>query len=124
MNPAEVDAVILVGGLGTRLRPLTLSAPKPMLPTAGLPFLTHLLSRIADAGVEHVVLGTSYKARVFESEFGDGSKLGLRIEYVVETEPLGTGGGIANASNFGGRFVWARSPKCFTRSGIIGQSGV
>jgi mannose-1-phosphate guanylyltransferase len=69
-----------------------------MLPTAGLPFLTHLLSRIADAGIEHVVLGTSYKAGVFESEFGDGSKLGLQIEYVVETEPLGTGGGIANVA--------------------------
>ncbi len=99
MNPAEVDAVILVGGLGTRLRPLTLSAPKPMLPTAGLPFLTHLLSRIADAGIEHVVLGTSYKAAVFESEFGDGSKLGLQIDYVVETEALGTGGGIANVAS-------------------------
>lgn len=98
MNPAHVDAVILVGGLGTRLRPLTLSAPKPMLPTAGLPFLTHLLSRIAEAGIEHVVLGTSYKAAVFESEFGDGSKFGLQIEYVVETEPLGTGGGIANVT--------------------------
>ncbi|MFY9922618.1 MAG: nucleotidyltransferase family protein, partial [Mycobacterium sp.] len=99
MNPAEVDAVILVGGQGTRLRPLTLSAPKPMLPTAGLPFLTHLLSRIAAAGIEHVVLGTSYKAAVFESEFGDGSKLGLQIEYVVEDEPLGTGGGIANVAH-------------------------
>jgi mannose-1-phosphate guanylyltransferase len=99
VNPAQVDAVILVGGLGTRLRPLTLSAPKPMLPTAGLPFLTHLLSRIAEAGIEHVVLGTSYKASVFESEFGDGSKLGLQIEYVVEDEPLGTGGAIANVAN-------------------------
>jgi mannose-1-phosphate guanylyltransferase len=98
VNSAEVDAVILVGGQGTRLRPLTLSAPKPMLPTAGLPFLTHLLSRIADAGIAHVVLGTSYKAGVFESEFGDGSKLGLQIDYVVEDEPLGTGGGIANVT--------------------------
>jgi mannose-1-phosphate guanylyltransferase len=98
VNPSKVDAVVLVGGLGTRLRPLTLSAPKPMLPTAGLPFLTHLLSRIADAGIEHVVLGTSFKAGVFESEFGDGSKLGLQIDYVVEDEPLGTGGGIANVS--------------------------
>ena len=95
-DPAKVDAVVLVGGQGTRLRPLTLSAPKPMLPTAGLPFLTHLLSRIAAAGVEHVVMGTSYKAEVFESEFGDGSKLGLQIEYVTETEALGTGGAIAN----------------------------
>lgn len=99
VNPAEVDAVILVGGMGTRLRPLTLSAPKPMLPTAGLPFLTHLLSRIAEAGMEHVILGTSYKAGVFESEFGDGSKFGLQIEYVVEEEPLGTGGGIANVAS-------------------------
>ena len=53
------DAVVLVGGKGTRLRPLTLSAPKPMLPTAGLPFLTHLLSRIKDAGIKHIVLGLS-----------------------------------------------------------------
>lgn len=97
-NPAEVDAVILVGGQGTRLRPLTLSAPKPMLPTAGLPFLTHMLSRIAAAGVTHVVMGTSYKAEVFESEFGDGSKLGLQIDYVTETEALGTGGAIANVA--------------------------
>ena len=60
MATSDVDAVVLVGGKGTRLRPLTLSAPKPMLPTAGLPFLTHLLSRIARGGhrargAEHVV---------------------------------------------------------------------
>lgn len=99
IDTSQVDAVILVGGQGTRLRPLTLSAPKPMLPTAGLPFLTHLLSRIAAAGIEHVVLGTSYKAEVFEAEFGDGSKLGLQIDYVTETEPLGTGGAIANVKD-------------------------
>lgn len=92
----DVDAVILVGGQGTRLRPLTLSAPKPMLPTAGVPFLTHMLSRIAAAGMTHVVLGTSYRAEVFEDYFGTGAKLGLEIDYVVETEPLGTGGGIRN----------------------------
>ncbi|MBS1691350.1 MAG: NDP-sugar synthase [Actinobacteria bacterium] len=95
---SSVDAVVLVGGKGTRLRPLTLSAPKPMLPTAGFPFLTHLLSRIAEAGIEHVILGTAYQAAVFESEFGDGSKLGLEIEYVYEETPLGTGGGIANVA--------------------------
>lgn len=98
MATHKVDAVVLVGGKGTRLRPLTLSAPKPMLPTAGLPFLTHLLSRIAAAGIEHVILGTSYKPAVFEAEFGDGSALGLQIEYVTEEHPLGTGGGIANVA--------------------------
>ncbi|UYP17843.1 NDP-sugar synthase [Rhodococcus sp. Z13] len=92
----HTDAVILVGGQGTRLRPLTLSAPKPMLPTAGVPFLTHLLARIREAGIKHVVLGTSYKAEVFEEHFADGSDFGLEIEYVTETEPLGTGGGIRN----------------------------
>jgi mannose-1-phosphate guanylyltransferase len=94
----DVEAVVLVGGQGTRLRPLTLSAPKPMLPTAGVPFLAHLLSRIRAAGVRRVVLGTSYLARTFSDHFGDGEELGLSITYVVEDEPLGTGGGIRNVA--------------------------
>jgi len=96
--PLGADAVVLVGGLGTRLRPLTLSAPKPMLPTAGVPFLTHLLTRLRAAGIDHVVLGTSYRPAVFEEYFGDGVRLGLDLEYVVEPEPLGTGGGIRNVA--------------------------
>lgn len=96
----DVEAVVLVGGRGTRLRPLTLSAPKPMLPTAGVPFLAHLLSRIRTAGVRRVVLGTSYLAETFSDHFGDGAVLGLEIEYVVEDQPLGTGGGIRNVAKF------------------------
>ncbi|MGI8816523.1 MAG: sugar phosphate nucleotidyltransferase [Pseudonocardia sp.] len=95
----DVDAVVLVGGRGTRLRPLTLSCAKPLLPTAGVPFLAHLLSRIREAGVRHVVLGTSYLAETFAERFGDGSGLGLELEYVTETEPLGTGGGIRNVAD-------------------------
>ena len=94
----DVEAVVLVGGKGTRLRPLTLSAPKPMLPTAGVPFLAHLLSRIRAAGVRRVVLGTSYLAETFSDHFGDGTGLGLEIQYVVEDQPLGTGGGIRNVA--------------------------
>ena len=96
MSNRAVDAIVLVGGQGTRLRPLTLSAPKPMLPTAGVPFLTHLLSRIKAVGVDHVILGTSYQPTVFSDYFGDGASLGLELEYVVEEEPLGTGGAIGN----------------------------
>jgi mannose-1-phosphate guanylyltransferase len=70
-----------------------------MLPTAGVPFLTHLLSRIRAVGITHVVLGTSYKAEVFSEYFGDGSRLGLELEYVVEDEPLDTGGGIRNVGD-------------------------
>ncbi|MGH3547012.1 MAG: sugar phosphate nucleotidyltransferase [Pseudonocardiaceae bacterium] len=103
VGPAEplpgVEAVVLVGGLGTRMRPLTLSAPKPMLPTAGVPLLTHLLGRIRAAGVRHVVLGTSYRAEVFATHFGDGTALGLKLEYVVEEQPLGTAGGIRNVAS-------------------------
>ncbi|GAA3843576.1 NDP-sugar synthase [Saccharothrix violaceirubra] len=91
--------MVLVGGKGTRLRPLTLSAPKPMLPTAGVPFLTHLLSRIREVGITHVVLGTSYKAEVFQEYFGDGAALGLELEYVVEEVPLDTAGAIRNVAH-------------------------
>src|SRR5690349_14290941 len=69
-----------------------------MLPTAGVPFLAHLLSRIRAAGVRRVVLGTSYMAETFAKEFGGGEELGLELVYVVEDEPLGTGGGIRNVA--------------------------
>lgn len=92
------EAVLLVGGKGTRLRPLTVNTPKPMLPTAGAPFLHHVLTRARDAGIEHVVLATSYRPDVFRDGIGDGSALGLRIDYVTEDEPMGTGGGIRNVA--------------------------
>lgn len=94
----SVDAIVLVGGQGTRLRPLTLTTPKPMLPVAGVPFLAHLLVRARAAGVDHVVLATSYRPDVFASYFGDGSALGLELDYVTEVEPLGTGGGVRNVA--------------------------
>ncbi|MFD5702779.1 mannose-1-phosphate guanylyltransferase [Streptomyces lasiicapitis] len=93
------EAILLVGGKGTRLRPLTVHTPKPMVPAAGVPFLTHQLARARAAGVDHIVLATSYLAEVFEPYFGDGSALGLHIEYVTEEEPLGTGGAIRNVAS-------------------------
>lgn len=93
------EAILLVGGKGTRLRPLTVHTPKPMVPAAGVPFLTHQLARAQAAGVDHIVLATSYLAEVFEPYFGDGSALGLSIEYVTEDEPLGTGGAIRNVAS-------------------------
>jgi mannose-1-phosphate guanylyltransferase len=93
------EAVLLVGGQGTRLRPLTLTTPKPLLPVGGLPFLTHQLAKLRHAGIGHVVLATSYRAEVFQETFGDGSPLGLQITYLHEVEPLGTGGAIRNAAS-------------------------
>jgi mannose-1-phosphate guanylyltransferase len=99
MPREPLEAIVLVGGQGTRLRPLTLSAPKPLLPTAGVPFLAHLLARAAAGGVTHVVLATCYKAEMFASSLGDGSAFGLSIDYVTEDVPLDTAGGIRNASS-------------------------
>jgi mannose-1-phosphate guanylyltransferase len=94
-----LEAIVLVGGRGTRLRPLTVSVPKPLLPTAGVPFLAHQLARAASCGVTRVVLATAYRSPMFAECFGDGSGLGLEIDYVHEEEPLGTGGGIRNAAS-------------------------
>lgn len=94
-----LEAILLVGGKGTRLRPLTVDCAKPMLPTAGVPFIAHQLARAAEAGIEHVILATSYKAETFRDYFGDGASAGLRLDYVTETEPLGTGGGIGNVAS-------------------------
>ncbi|MFB6619934.1 sugar phosphate nucleotidyltransferase [Streptomyces sp. NPDC085524] len=92
------EAILLVGGQGTRLRPVTVNTPKPMVPTAGVPFLAHQIARAAAAGVTHIVMATCYLAEVFEPYFGDGSDFGIHLEYVVEDEPLGTGGAIRNAA--------------------------
>ncbi|MGK5549982.1 sugar phosphate nucleotidyltransferase [Actinomadura kijaniata] len=92
-----MEAILLVGGRGTRLRPLTISTPKPLLPTAGAPFLAHQLARAHAAGVTRIVFATSYRAEMFEAAFGTSAH-GVELTYVSEREPLGTGGAIRNAA--------------------------
>jgi len=94
-----MEAVMLVGGQGTRLRPLTLTTPKPMLPVANYPCTAHQIVRARDAGVTRIILSTSYKADVFEKYFGSGQNFGIEIVYVTEESPLGTGGAIRNVAN-------------------------
>jgi mannose-1-phosphate guanylyltransferase len=90
------EAVLLVGGQGTRLRPLTINTPKPMLPVAGVPFTVHQITRARDAGVTRIVLATSYKAETFRA-FIDDNDLGIEVVIATEDEPLGTGGAIRHA---------------------------
>src|SRR5688572_2936007 len=85
-------AVILAGGKGTRLRPFTTSFPKPLLPVGDLPILEILLRQLKAHGVDRATLLTGYHAYLLESYFGDGSALGLSIDYVREDSPLGTAG--------------------------------
>ncbi|MFZ9249989.1 MAG: sugar phosphate nucleotidyltransferase [Candidatus Nanopelagicaceae bacterium] len=91
-------AILLVGGRGTRLAPLTDRTPKPMLPVGGVPFTLHQVLQARAAGVNRLVMATSYLAEVFEPYFGDGSRFGMEISYAVEEVALGTGGGIKNAA--------------------------
>ena len=90
--------ILLVGGFGTRLKPLTDESPKPMLPVAGLPVTEHQILAAKKAGIHTLVLATSYLAEVFTPYFGDGAKWGIKILYAVEKEPLGTGGAIRSAA--------------------------
>ena len=99
-SDVPTSAILLVGGLGTRLHPLTLQTPKPMLPVAGIPFTEHQIAKARAAGIEEIVLATSYLAEVFEPHFGNGESFGIKISYAVEESALGTGGAIANAAQF------------------------
>ena len=90
--------ILLVGGFGTRLSPLTNKTPKPMLPIANLPVTEHQLLVAKAAGITKVVLATAYLAETFTPYFGDGSNWGMDLKYALETEPLGTGGAIRNAA--------------------------
>ncbi len=91
-------AVVLVGGFGTRLRPLTNDVPKPMLPVVHRPMIVRLVERLGEAGVTDVVLALGFRPEPFEAVFPDGAHGNIRIHYAVEPEPLDTAGAIAFAA--------------------------
>jgi len=93
------QALILAGGRGSRLGSLTQTLPKPMLQVAGKPLLEHLIFNLVRFGIPRIVLSIGYLHDVIESYFQDGRKLGVELEYSREATPLGTGGGLRNASH-------------------------
>jgi D-glycero-alpha-D-manno-heptose 1-phosphate guanylyltransferase len=90
------EAIVLVGGLGSRLRPLVSDVPKPLAPVAGRPFLAWLLDKLAERGIRRTILAAGYLADKVQDAFGDRWN-GMCIQYSIEREPLGTGGAIAQA---------------------------
>ncbi len=92
------QAVILVGGEGTRLRPVTSRVPKPVAPLVERPFVAYILENLARHGVARAVFSSGHLAEVVQAEVGDGGAYGLQVDYVVEEEPLGTAGAIANCA--------------------------
>ncbi|MGE0025867.1 MAG: sugar phosphate nucleotidyltransferase [Thermoleophilia bacterium] len=93
------QAVVLVGGEGRRLRPLTDTRPKPMMPLVDRPFVAHQIDLLRRHGVDDIVFSCGYRPDALEDHFGDGSTMGVRLRYVVDPEPLGTAGAIKNAED-------------------------
>lgn len=94
---ASMKAVILAGGEGTRLRPLTYETPKPMMPVLNRPFLEHTIAHLKKYQVESIILAVSYLPEVIQHYFNDSSNLGVKLTYSIENTPLGTAGAVKNA---------------------------
>jgi len=92
----QMKAVILAGGYGVRLRPLTYTKPKPMLTLAGKPVLHHIINFLAQSGFEEIIITSNYLREHIENYFGDGEDFGVRLRYPIELKPLGTAGCVKN----------------------------
>ena len=95
-----MKAIILAGGLGTRLYPYTKSLPKPMLPLGKKPILEHEIEWVKKNGINEIVICVSYLRKKIEDYFGDGKKFGVKIEYAISNEPLATAGQLKTAEKF------------------------
>jgi mannose-1-phosphate guanylyltransferase len=94
------QALILVGGQGTRLRPLTCNTPKSMVPVLNIPFLEHVILNLKNHGIVDIIFAQHHLSESMAHYFGDGKKLGVNIAYVMEDAPRGTAGAIKNAEEF------------------------
>ncbi len=97
MSNDTIQAVILAGGLGTRLRTIIGDVPKPLAEINGRPFLSYQLDWLKRQGITRIVLCVGYRHELVEASLGDGTSAGMQISYSVETQPLGTGGALYNA---------------------------
>ena len=107
MSDAEagVDAVVLVGGRGTRLAPYTTNLPKPLVPVGGMPVLEILVRRLRAFGVRRTVMAVGHLGSLIMAHFGDGSRFGVSIEYSIEDQPLGTAGPLSLVRDISSPFL-------------------
>ena len=112
-----MKAVVLVGGEGTRLRPLTLSTPKQMLPIVGVPMLERVLAHLGSHGIDEAILSLGYLPDAFKEAYPDGHAAGISLTYAVEDEPLDTAGALRFAATYGGsrRHIRRRQRRCAHR---------
>jgi len=98
-----MKGIIIAGGAGTRLRPLTYTRPKPLIPVVNRPFLEYQVALLKRHGIDEIIFCTNYMADKIQNHFGDGSRFGVSMRYAIEEQPLGTAGAIKNAQNLAGR---------------------
>lgn len=98
-----MKGIIIAGGAGTRLRPLTYSRPKPLIPVVNRPFLEYQVALLKRHGIDEIIFCTNYMADKIAAHFGDGSAFGVKMQYAIEETPLGTAGAIRNAQELAGR---------------------
>lgn len=96
----NVKAVILVGGQGTRLRPLTYNTPKSMVPVLNVPFLEHVIRNLKEHNITEIIMAQHHLAESMQNYFGDGSKFGVELHYVIEDFPRGSAGAVKNAEKY------------------------
>ncbi|MEM7031131.1 MAG: sugar phosphate nucleotidyltransferase [Chloroflexota bacterium] len=94
-----MKAVVMAGGAGSRLRPITIERPKPMITIVNKPVIGHILALLKRHGITDVIITLQYMPNMFQDYFGDGSNLGMNITYVIENDPLGTAGGVKNVQS-------------------------
>ncbi|MBN2664058.1 MAG: nucleotidyltransferase family protein [Bacteroidales bacterium] len=109
-----VDAILMAGGKGQRLMPLTLETPKPMLPLGEKPIIEHNIDRLISFGVENIYISVNYLAEKIEKHFGDGSSKGVTIRYIHEDKPLGTIGAIRNVEKYDNNTLLVMNSDLFT----------
>jgi mannose-1-phosphate guanylyltransferase/phosphomannomutase len=95
-----MKAVIIAGGLGTRLRPLTYNIPKPIVPVANRPFVLHQIDLLVQHGIKEIILNLHYLMENIKKVLDDGKKMGVKIHYSIEEHPLGTAGAVKNAEEY------------------------
>ena len=120
---AGIEAVLMAGGFGKRLMPLTENLPKPMLPVAGKPILERIVEQVREAGVSAFHFTTHFLPEVIRAHFGDGSRWGVDIRYVHEDEPLGTGGALGRIDVETGADVLLMNGDLLTRLDLVEFAG-
>jgi NDP-mannose synthase len=120
---SAMQAILLAGGKGTRLRPFTATVPKPLLPHGDLPIVEVVIRQLAAIGIRRIAIALGHMAHLFSATIGDGSRFGVAIEYFIEDEPMGTAGPLRLVRDLGDHFLVINGDPLTTLDSVLGEQG-